>query len=88
MKFFKSLVLVFLFSITFFQSYSSNGGGGGDTPLTCIAGGPGASHCSHSVTFLYLFSTTYEITCDPGYYACCNNTGASCVPWNGAGGSW
>lgn len=50
----------------------------------CNTGGPGASSCtdSGSVSILYgLTSFSYEnsISCDEGYYACCNGDRASCI---------
>jgi len=49
----------------------------------CNTGGPGSSSCtdSGSVTYFRLISFSYEssISCNDGYYACCNADGASCI---------
>lgn len=92
MKTVKILTLLTFFCFTLFHGYAANNGSGGAAQQECIAGGPGATQCSHTTGgFFGLFTVTYEVSCGNGYYACCNSNGANCIPNTGggrAGGSW
>lgn len=43
----------------------------------CQSGGPGSSSCSASTT-VGPVTTSVSVTCNAGYYSCCNPGGASC----------
>ena len=55
----------------------ANGENGDEPSYTCNSGGPGSSSCSASFSFLQ-FSTSCDVTCNSGYYACCNNYENKC----------
>lgn len=55
------------------------------TSIVCSAGGPGSSSCSTSSTLSGdlgssggSISTSCTVTCNSGYYACCNNFHNTC----------
>lgn len=70
------LILLSVFMVGFVGAFNS-------LNADCNTGGPGSSSCtdSGSVTVLGIFTFSYEnsISCDDGYYACCNGDGASCI---------
>ena len=48
----------------------------------CTSGGPGSSSCDESWTIKALgftFSGGCSVSCDSGYYACCNGGSSTCT---------
>lgn len=54
---------------------------------TCITGGPGSTSCHHATGgFWGLFAIEKGVSCGAGYYACCWDAGAKCIPTSSGGG--
>ena len=53
----------------------------------CYSGGPGSTSCSYTESFLNLYTITHSVSCGSGYYACCSDTGASCIKESTSGGT-
>lgn len=45
--------------------------------IACDVGGPGASSCSVEVSYPFM-TDNCDVTCDPNYYACCQQDPISC----------
>jgi hypothetical protein len=57
------------------QSYSGGPSGGG---TSCAAGGAGSSQCSYEWS-TPIGGSSCSVTCDSGYYACCNVESCKCI---------
>ena len=80
----KKSVLLFYIVIIFFTAYAYSNPGdikepvehdGGASSYTCSSGGPGSSSCTVSANIGIgdgSGGTSCSVTCNSGYYACCN----------------
>lgn len=59
-------------------AYAQYGGGGGSGGTSCAAGGPGSTSCSYRWDSPFGGSSC-SVTCQSGYYACCNVESCKCV---------
>jgi hypothetical protein len=43
----------------------------------CATGGNGSQSCTYTYTFFF-FQQEHAVSCNTGYFACCNHDGARC----------
>ncbi len=61
----------------YYEDENETDAGGGSSTIKCTSGGPGATHCSTNST-IGPVSTGCEVTCESGYYACCDDGRTIC----------
>ncbi len=80
---------MFLIGNNVFADFSSSNSGSSHHPafenrsVSCATGGCGATSCSYSESVgIWLLSVKINVStnCQEGYHACCNLSGAECLP--------